>query len=60
MLPLLTLRGKVHTLFEKYLGHRMVKLEQIRMIRNFELFGKKKKWLIIFEKVLTKYLEDVS
>ena len=36
----------LHTLFDKYLDHMLVKFEQNRMvrtIRNFELFGKKTK-----------------
>ena len=34
----------LHTLFDKYLDHMLVKFEQNRMVqttRNFELFGKK-------------------
>ena len=34
----------LHTLFDKYLNHMLVKFEQNRMVRNiqtFELFGKK-------------------
>ena len=33
-----------HTLFDKYLDHKLVKFEENRMVRiiqNFELFGKK-------------------
>ena len=45
------------TLFDKYMNHgEMVKFEQNRMVRNiqnFEHFGKK--WLTIFEKVLTPF-----
>ena len=47
----------LHTLFNKYLGHMLVKFEQNRMVRNIlnlQLFGKK--WFIIFE----RGLEDVS
>ena len=42
----------LHTLFDKYLDHMLVKLEQNRMvgtIQNVELFDKK--WLTIFDKV---------
>ena len=41
----------LHTLFDKYLDHMLVKFEQNRMgwtIQNFELFGKK--WLTILTK----------
>ena len=44
MLPLLMLTFKsLHTLFDKYLDHILVKFEQNRMVRtiqNFELFPK--------------------
>ena len=46
----------LHTLFDKYLEHMLVKFEQNRMvptIQNFELF--RKKWLIIFDKVLMPF-----
>ena len=46
----------LHTLFDKYLDHMLVKFEQNRMLRtiqNFELFDKK--WLTIFDKVLTPF-----
>ena len=46
----------LHTLFDKYLDHMLVKFEQNRMVRtiqNFELFDKK--WLTIFDKVLTPF-----
>ena len=46
-----------HTLFGKYLDHMLVKIERNRMVRtiqNFELFDKKK-WLTIFDKVLTPF-----
>ena len=46
----------LHTLFDKYLDHMLVKFEQNRMIRNvqnFKLFGKKR--LTIFEKALTPF-----
>ena len=39
----------LHTLFDKYLDHMLVKFEQnriVRTIQNFELFDKK--WLTIF------------
>ena len=45
----------VHTLFDKYLDHMLVKFDQDRVVRNkqnFELWGKK--WFI-FEKVLTPF-----
>ena len=49
----------LRTLFDKYLYHMLVKFEQNRMVRtiqNFELFNKKKKkWLTIFDKVLTPF-----
>ena len=54
MLPLL------HTLFDKYLDHMLVKFEQNRMvwtIQNFVLFDKK--WSTIFDSV-DGILEDVS
>ena len=47
ILPLLMLTSEVkslHTLFDKYLEHMLVKFEQNRVvwtIRNFELFDKK-------------------
>ena len=46
----------LHTLFDKYLNQMLLKFEQnhmIRTIQNFELFVKK--WLTIFEKVLTLF-----
>ena len=46
----------LHTLFDKYLDHMLVKFEQncmVRTIRNFELFDKK--WLTIFDKGLTSF-----
>ena len=46
----------LHTLFDKYLDHMLVKFEQNRMVRtkqNFELFDKK--WLTIFDNVLTPF-----
>ena len=46
----------LHTLFDKYLDHMLMKFEQNRMvwtIQNFELFDKK--WLTIFDKVLTPF-----
>ena len=44
----------LHTLFDKYLDHTLVKFEQYRMVRtlqNFELF----EWLTFFDKVLTPF-----
>ena len=44
----------LHTLFDKYLDHMLVKFEQncmVGTIQNFEFFDKK--WLTIFDKVLT-------
>ena len=42
MLPLLTLKSKVtHTLFDKYLDHKLVKFKKSRMVRtthNFDFF----------------------
>ena len=46
-----------HALFDKYLDHMQVKFEQNRTVRNIKklrFFGKKK-WLTIFEKVLTSF-----
>ena len=46
----------LHTLFDKYLDHMLVKFEQNRMvgtIQKFELFDKT--WLTIFDKVLTPF-----
>ena len=46
----------LQTLFDKHLNHRLVKFEQNRMVRtiqNFVLFDKK--WLTIFDKVLTPF-----
>ena len=53
----------LHTLFDKYLDHMLVKFEQNCMIqttRNFELFDKKKKKKngiikTIFDKALTQF-----
>ena len=56
MLPSLLLTLEVSPLFDKYLDHMLVKFEQSRMvqtIQNFELFDKK--WLTIFDKVLTPF-----
>ena len=61
MLPLLLLTLEalfhyLHTLFNKYLDHLVVKFEQNRTvldIHNFELFWQK--WLTIFEKVLMPF-----
>ena len=50
----------LHTLFDKYLDHMLVKFEQNRMVRtmqNFELFDEK--WLTIFDKVLTPFWKTV-
>ena len=46
----------LHTLFDKYVDHMLVKFEQNRTVRtmqNFELFDKK--WLTIFDKGLTPF-----
>ena len=46
----------LHTLFDEYLDHMLVKFEQNRMVRtiqNFDLFDKK--WLTIFDKMLTPF-----
>ena len=46
----------LHALFDKYLDHMLEKFEQNHMVQNmqnFGLFGKK--WLTIFEKVLTPF-----
>ena len=50
----------LHTLFDKYLNHKLVKYEQNRMVQtaqNFELFDKK--WLTFLTKCW-RHLEDVS
>ena len=44
----------LHTLFDKYLDHLLVKLEQNRVLRNMQnLELLNRKWLTIFENVLT-------
>ena len=46
----------LHTLFEKYLDHMLVKFEQngmVQTIQNFELFDHK--WLTIFGNVLPPF-----
>ena len=45
----------LYTLFDKYLDHMLVKFEQNRIVRNIQNFVvfDKKKWLTIFDKVLT-------
>ena len=46
----------LHTLFDKYLDHMLVKFKPNRMVRtiqNFELYDKK--WLTIFDNVLTPF-----
>ena len=48
----------LHTLFDKYLDHMLVKFEQNRMVwtthmHNFVLFDKK--WLTIFDRVLMPF-----
>ena len=48
----------LHTLFGEYLDHILVKFKQNRMfqtIQNIELFDKK--WLTIFDSVLTTFLK---
>ena len=55
MLPLLMLTS-LHTLFDKYLNHMLVKFEQnctVGTIQNVVFFDKK--WLSIFDKVLTPF-----
>ena len=50
----------LHTLFDKYLDHKLVTFEQNRMvptIKNFVRFDKK--WLTIFDKSVDAVLEDV-
>ena len=52
----------LHTLFDKYLDHMLVKFEQNRMvqtIQNFELFDKKK-MVNHFWQSIDAILEDVS
>ena len=57
MSALAAVAGKsLHILFDKYLDHVLVKIEQNRMVRTiqiFELFDQK--WLTIFYKVLTPF-----
>ena len=57
MSALAAVAGKsLHILFDKYLDHVLVKIEQNRMVRTiqiFELFDQK--WLTIFYKVLTHF-----
>ena len=52
----------LHTLFDKYLDHMLVKFEQnncmVQTTRNFELFGKKWVFKTIFDSV-DAILEDV-
>ena len=51
----------LHTSFDKYLDHMLVTFEQNRMlptIQNFVLFDKK--WLIIFDNVLTPFGRHVT
>ena len=46
----------LHTLFDKYFDHMLVKFEQNRMVRtvqNFDLLDKK--YLTIFDKVSTPF-----
>ena len=46
----------LHTLFDKYLDHMLVKFDQNRMVgtvQNFDLFDKK--WLTIFDKGLMPF-----
>ena len=46
----------LHTVFDKYLVHMLVKFEQncmVQTIQKFELFDKK--WLTIFDNVLTPF-----
>ena len=46
----------LHTLFDKFLDHMLVKFEEnpmVRTIQNFVLFDKK--WLTIFDKVLMPF-----
>ena len=57
MSALAAVAGKsLHILFDKYLDHVLVKIEQNRMVRTiqiFELFDQK--WLTIFYKVLMPF-----
>ena len=60
MLPLLMLTfgslKSLHTLFDKYLDHMLVKFEQNRMVRTIQnVVLLDKKWLTIFDKVLTPF-----
>ena len=51
----------LHTLFDKYLDHMLVKFEQNRMVQtvqNFEPLDNK--WLTIFLQRVDAILEDVS
>ena len=48
----------LYTLFDKYLNHRLVKLEQnhiVQTTRNFELFDKKSGFLNHFDQSLTPF-----
>ena len=46
----------LHTLFDKYLDHMLVKFGQNRMVRTIPIFVLfDKKWLTIFDKVLTPF-----
>ena len=60
MLPLLMLTLEVlkslHTLFDEYLDHMLVKFEQNRMVRTIQTFVLfDRKWLTVFNKVLTPF-----
>ena len=45
----------LHTLFDKYVDHMLVKFEQNRMVRTIQYFELVDKWLTIFDKVLTTF-----
>ena len=46
----------LHSLFDKYLDHMLVKFEQNRMVRTIKKFVfYDKKWLTIFDKVLMPF-----
>ena len=46
----------LHTIFDKYLDYMLVKFEQNRIVRTIENFDHfDKKWLTIFDKVLTPF-----
>ena len=45
----------LHTLFDTYLDHMLVKFEPNRMVQNFELLGKNRIFKTNFDKGLTPF-----